>query len=119
MTKVAILTIPSKNGEVSYSAVAGDKRTAGKTAGQALDALNAQLNNEDNTLIIVQNQRPDKFFSATQQQRLAELMEKWRGARDKNTELSIEEQSELNTLVETELLASANRTTSLINELRE
>ena len=62
MTKVAILTIPSKNGEVSYSAVAGDKRTAGKTAGQALDALNAQLNNEDNTLIIVQNQRPDQFF---------------------------------------------------------
>jgi hypothetical protein len=42
MTTVAIVPI-SVNGEKSYRAIAGDKHSVGKTAGQALDALTAQL----------------------------------------------------------------------------
>ncbi len=57
---------------------AGNKQSVGKTAGEALDALTAQLDNsETGTLIIIQNLRPDQFFSTEQQQRLAELMKLW------------------------------------------
>ena len=68
MTKVAILPVPSETGEVSYCAVAGDKHSQGKTAGEALDALTPQLSvAESGTLIIVQNLRPDRYFTADQQ----------------------------------------------------
>lgn len=117
MTRVAILPVSSKDGSVSYSAVAGDKKTEGKTAGEALDALAAQLDDEDaNTLVIVQNQRPDRFFSAFQQKRLGELMEKWRLARDQGRQLSAEEKAELDELVKSEVKASGERAESLINE---
>ena len=43
MTTVAILPTSESNGEKSYRTVAGDKYSVGKTAGQALDALTAQL----------------------------------------------------------------------------
>ena len=120
MTKVAILPVPTESGGISYCALAGDKRSRGKTAGEALDALILQLSDDNaSTLIIVQNQRPDCFFNAIQQQRLAELMEHWRLARDKGDVLSAEEQSELEALVETELRASADRTDALLNELKK
>jgi hypothetical protein len=51
----------------------------------------------------------DDFFTAAQQQRLSELMSKWRTARDSGGSLPLEEQSELESLVEAELLASAER----------
>ncbi|MEO0374151.1 MAG: hypothetical protein AAF329_05875 [Cyanobacteria bacterium P01_A01_bin.17] len=119
MTRVEILPIPSQTGEASYRAIAGDQRTEGRTVGEALDALTRQLDkDEDSTLIIVQSQRPDRFFSAEQKHRLAELMEKWRSARDQGTQLSVQEQSELDALVETELRASAERAASLVDELQ-
>lgn len=119
MTKVAILPIPTKKGGVSYRAVAGDKQSQGKTAGEALDALTAQLSEDEaSTLIIVQSLRPDCFFNATQQRRLAELMERWRTARDKGKTLPVDQQSELEALVEAELRASADRATALADELR-
>lgn len=70
MTTIAIL--PDNRGaeKTTYRAVAGSIQSEGKTAGEALDALTAQLGEEAGTLIIVQNQRPDQFFSAQQQQRL-------------------------------------------------
>jgi hypothetical protein len=118
MSKVAILPIPTKTGGISYYAVAGDKQSQGKTAGEALDALTAQLpEDETGSLIIVQSRRPDHFFNAVQQKRLAELMEYWRIAQDKGEILSIEKQTELETLVEAELRASANRTAKLAGEL--
>lgn len=120
MTKVVIVSVSSQDGEVSYSAVAADKKTEGKTAGEALDALAAQLDDDEaNTLVIVQNQRPDRFFSAVQQKRLGELMKKWRLARDQGFQFSAEEQSELDDLVKAELKGSGERAASLVNELRE
>jgi len=47
MTKVAILSMPGENGGVSYYAMAGDKRSFGHTAGEALDSLTSQLPHED------------------------------------------------------------------------
>lgn len=104
MTTVAILPISNVNGEKSFRAIAGDKHSVGKTAGQALDALAAQLDEiEFSALLIIQSFRPDTFFSAKQQERLSELMNLWRLARDQGQELPSEQQVELNGLVEIEL----------------
>jgi hypothetical protein len=118
MTKVAILSIPTERGGVSYQAVSGDKRSRGATAGEALDALTAQLpDDEAGTLVVVQGQRPDRFFNAAQQQRLAELMARWQSARNQGQVLADDEQGELEALVEAELQASADRTSVLADEL--
>ena len=114
MTQIAILPIPTTQGELSYHAIAGAKRAQGKTAGEALDALTAQLSaDETSTLIIVQSLRPDRFFTAAQQQRLDALMGRWRKARDQGHRLPADEQGELEALVEAELHASALRAAAL------
>ena len=43
MTTISILPISNISGEKSYRAIAGDKQWIGKTVGQALDGLTAQL----------------------------------------------------------------------------
>ena len=43
MATVSILPISNPKGGKSYHALSGDKHSEGKTAGQALDALTAQL----------------------------------------------------------------------------
>lgn len=118
MTSVAILPTAGHQGEVSYDAVAGDRRTHGRTAGEALDAMAAQLPEEAaNTLIIVQYGRPDAFFTATQQGRLAELMERWRAARECDDTLPVQEQVELESLIAAEVTASARRSAALASAL--
>lgn len=115
MTTVAILPISSASGEKSYRAIAGDKQCIGKTAGQALDGLTAQLGEtEFSPLLVIQSFRPDSFFSAEQQKRLAELMSLWRVARDRGQALLLEQQSELDNLVEAELKAATARTKALM-----
>ncbi|MGB3493220.1 MAG: hypothetical protein WBA57_10855 [Elainellaceae cyanobacterium] len=117
MTTVSILPISNANGEKSYRAIAGDKHSVGKTAGQALDALTAQIGEIDfSTLLVIQNFRPDSFFSAEQQKRLSELMHLWRLARDQGQELSPEQQAELDHLVEIELRAATARTGALMQQ---
>ncbi len=118
MTKVAIVSIPTAAGEIAYHAMAGDKQSHGKTAGEALDALTAQLSEDEaGTLVIVQHFRPDRFFAADQQRRLAELMARWRVARDAGATLPADEQAELDALVEEEVRASAKRTAALLHDL--
>jgi hypothetical protein len=68
MTIVAILPTSDANGQKIYRAIAGDKQSVGKTAGQALDALTLQLEEESSsTMLVIQSFRPDPFFSAQQQ----------------------------------------------------
>ncbi|PZV12317.1 MAG: hypothetical protein DCF22_12630 [Leptolyngbya sp.] len=115
MTTVAILPISDASGEKSYRAIAGDKYSVGKTAGQALDALTIQLGEtEFSALLVIQSFRPDSFFSAEQQERLSDLMNLWRLARDQEQELPPEQQAELDRLVEAELRAATARTTALM-----
>ncbi|MSP12252.1 MAG: hypothetical protein EXR62_04750 [Chloroflexi bacterium] len=118
MTKVAILPVSTGNGNTTYYAIAGDKQSVGKTPGDALDTLTAQLDEaETSTLVIIRHLRPDQYFDAQQRQRLSELMERWRAARDQGQTLPQEEQAELQALVEAELRASAARTAALFQEL--
>lgn len=119
MTTISIM--PEKMGEATtgYLAVAGPLQSAGKTPGEALDALTSQLGEgETGTLVIVQQMRPDRFFTEAQQQRLTELMERWRTARDQKTALSAQEQAELEALAQAELKASADRAAALVDELK-
>ncbi len=115
MTTVAILPISDPSGEKSYRAIAGGKHSVGKTAGQALDALTAQLGEtEFSALLVIQSFRSDSFFSAEQQERLSQLMSLWRLARDRGQALLPEQQAELDELVEAELRAATARTALLM-----
>lgn len=109
---MTITILPEKKN--SYRAVAGDKESTGRTAGEALDALASQLEDEEaGTLVIVQHRRADQFFSAAQQQRLAELMQSRAAGK-----LSKEEEQELKNLIEAELNGARLRAEELINELK-
>jgi hypothetical protein len=113
MTKVAIVPEPAENGDVAYRAISGSKQSVGKTVGQALDALAAVLPQENSgTLVVVQNFRPDRFFTERQQKRLTELMARWRVARNSGTNLPPAEQSELNAEVD----AASERAAAMLRE---
>ncbi len=119
MTSINIFPVSTVENTTSYLALAGDKRSYGRTAGEALDALTTQMDErETGTLVILQNQQPDKFFSAQAQQKLTELMTEWRTARDEEVSLPTDQQQELEALVEAELLASAERTKTAIDNLQ-
>ncbi len=118
MTTIAIIPDNPSSSTPRFRAIAGEVQSVGATAGQALDALRAQLGEpEQTTLVVVQPMRPDALFTAAQQQRLAELMDRWRAARDAGTALPPQEQAELDALVEAELRAATDRSASLVRQL--
>jgi hypothetical protein len=118
MTKVAIMPIPAQDNGTSYCAIAGDKQSYGNTAGEALDALMPRLQEDERgMLVVVQNFQPDQFFDAVQQQRLSKLMSRWRNARDQGRTLSPDEQTELDDLIQVELLASATRAQTVLAQV--
>lgn len=100
--------------EKNFRAVAGKRESVGRTIGEAIDKLNAQLGeDEDGTLLVIQKQRADRFFNAGEQERLAELMTK-----KENQTLSDGEKIELENLVETELSGARQRAEELIGGLK-
>ena len=70
------------------------------------------------SVVVIQNLRPDGFFTAAQQQRLEELMSRWRTARDRGANLSEEEQAELQSLIEAELEAARRRAEVTAREIQ-
>jgi hypothetical protein len=71
MTKVALLEEATSPGETAFRAVTAHDQVMGRTAGEALDALASQLPQvEGDTLTIVRNLGPARFFTAEQRQRL-------------------------------------------------
>lgn len=120
MTNIVIVPVTTDQGGIAYHAVAGPHTSSGQTPGAALDALTAQLPEaETSTLVVVQSLRADRYFSAIQQQRLAELMHRWRLARDQQRELAPEEQIELERLMIAELEAATNRASDLADKLNQ
>ncbi|HJT78520.1 MAG TPA: hypothetical protein VJ739_15050 [Gemmataceae bacterium] len=118
MTTIAIFPDQPEASPPRFRAVAGRAESVGDTAGQALDALAAQLGGlEGTTLVVVHPTRPDSLFTAEQQDRLAELMNRWRAARDAGGRLPAEEQAELDALVEAELRAASARSAALARQL--
>jgi hypothetical protein len=120
MTKVAILPELSAGGSTVYRAVAGAHQAVAKTVGAALNALTAQMPPEESgTMVVIQNQRADAFFTAEQKRRLEELMSHWRAARDTGKSLPLSEQAELTGLVDAELQASTKRAAAALADLEK
>ncbi len=116
-TRVALLK--DINGmDQTFRAVAGGNQAMGRTAGEALDALTASLPDEEaDTLIIVRNLGPDRYFNARQHERLEELMSRWRAARDASETLPLEDQAELESLIDAELRAATERAAAIRRDL--
>jgi hypothetical protein len=118
MIKVAMYRSQSDDTGDSYRAIAAHSQAAGRTAGEALDALAKQMpDQEADTVIIVRNLGPDRFFTADQCQRLELLVEKSRSARDAGGSLSALEQSELEQLIDEEIQGAGERAAALRREL--
>jgi hypothetical protein len=108
----AITIIPvSGDNENQFYAVSGNQQSAGKTMGQALDALTHALEDAGaGTLILIQKRAPDQFFTAEQHARMHDLL-------DRRDTLTEEERAELVELVDTELDATIARTNALVQQL--
>jgi sarcosine oxidase gamma subunit len=114
MIKVALLRENSESGEYEYRAVTARNQAFGRTAGEALNALTAQIPAE---LIIVRSLAPDRFFTGEQRQRLDDLMARWRSARDGGQPLSARDQSELEELIDLEVQGATERATAVLEKL--
>jgi hypothetical protein len=118
MQTIAILP-ESTPGKLSYRAICGSHQAIGLTPGQALDQLEVQLTQEPEqqigeTLVILQRFRPDDLFTAQQQARLRELMDRHHCAINQGQPLDPDLQAELEQLVEAELEANIRRSQWLI-----
>ncbi len=115
---VTIMPVPSEEGKHLFHAVSGGKSSLGRTPGEALDAISAQLSDEnDVTLVVVQSFHPDRYFSASQQRRLAELVERRSLAAQQDNALPDSEQAELEALIELEVRAAGQRAAALADKL--
>lgn len=113
--------MPGRSGspDAQFRAVARGCESVGGTPGAALDALAGQLGEgEKGTFIVVQNMRPDQFFTAAQQDRLAALLAARRRAQETGGVMEPAEEVELESLVEAELEGAARRAAAMIDELR-
>ncbi len=118
MTTIAILLEKVGENGITYRAVAGKMHSRGRTAGEALDALATQLSEDKDTmLVIVQSAKEDRFFTDTQQERLSQLMERWREARDAGHSLPPDQQADLESLIEAELEAAKKRAELALSQL--
>jgi hypothetical protein len=119
MTMIAIFPESFPEG-TSYRAVAGQRQSRGRTPGEALDTLTEQLSEQESgTLIVMQPMRPDQFFTEVQRQRLEELMDRWRRARDGHLTFAAEEQAELDALVAAEVEAATKRTRAMLRDVQQ
>ena len=110
----AVVVLPNSQNSGNYRAISGKKTSFGKTIGEALDSLTEQISDEPNPVIYIQDFQPDEFFTAEQQNRLSELMQK---LRDNNSNISAEEQSELEKLIDEELEGSGKRVAKIAEKL--
>jgi hypothetical protein len=71
------------------------------------------------TVVVIQPMLPDELFTAFQRQRLEELMEAWRRARDAGKTLPAVEAEELEGLVAAELTAATERSRRVLQGLQQ
>jgi len=111
MTAISIYDEKSEVNTPRFRAVADKRQSIGRTAGEALDALNAQLDaGESGSLVIVQQMQSEPFFSKEQYLRMRELL-------DRREMLDHAEQFELEALAREELVASGKRAEALAQAL--
>ena len=114
----AITILPTHQSEAFFEAAQGELSAKGRTAGEALDALTALLGTPTTHVVIVQAQRPDRFFGAAEQTRLKTLMQRFQNAQEGEASLSDAEREELEALIDAELEAAEARARELASALR-
>ena len=110
-----------KRRKETYRAVRGQQQAEGKTPGQALDSLEKMLTTTGetaNSLIILQRFQSDTFFPEAQQLRLQELMPRFHDAINQDTELTPEDRTELEQLIDAEWIATIARTATILTQIR-
>jgi len=119
MTKVTISAENPGSPSTTFRAASRGRESVGPTPGAALDSLAQQLNpQESNTLVVGQNMSPDEFFTAAQQQRLHELLDRRRSALDAGREMAASEKTELEALIDAELDGASRRAAAMVRELQ-
>lgn len=120
MIKVAIYRESADPESPPFRAVSGKRQAMGRTAGEALDALTSQVpEEEDDTLVILRNMRPDRFFDAEARERLEQLMALKREAMVGRSVLAAQEEVELEQLVDAELRSATERAIALSHRLSQ
>ena len=113
MTTIAVL--PDPTGVPGDRAITDGTEAAGATPGAAIDALVGRPGGPTGTmLILLQSAGADEFFTADQQLRLADLMIRWRQARDAGASLPALKQAELDSGIASELQAATARTAAAL-----
>ena len=113
-----VVVLPNNQNSNHFRAISDQKESFGKTIGEALDSMTEELELKNrNAVVLLQDFAPDEFFTETQEKRMAELMQKWRVARDEGGMFPKEEQTELEKLIEAELEGSARRIEKIANQL--
>ncbi|MFE1745839.1 hypothetical protein [Coleofasciculus sp. H7-2] len=118
MTTIEIVSEASAE-QTIYRAICGVQQATGATPGQALDMLEKELATQGfresgNTVIIVQRFRPDNFFTADQQLRLGELMDRFHQTSVVGEAFAPAEKQELERLVEAEWNAAIERAKEIL-----
>ncbi len=118
MTTVTIQPIATGGGETGFGAISGKHLSLGKSAGEALDRLSAELTEGDDTLVVLQRRRPDQHFAAGQIERLDALMSRWHQLRDAGEPINSQDRSELEELIVAELNGTGDRTEEIERAVR-
>jgi hypothetical protein len=111
MSSISIFEETTEANRPRFRALSGTRESVGRTAGEALDALNAELGDSEHaSLIVVQQIGGDSFFSDAQFERLQDLL-------SRRDSLSQNELREMEMLAKAETLASAKRAEALADAL--
>lgn len=109
MGPVAIRKAEDEASEARFIAVAGERRSQGRTMGEALDALAADWGDETTPIaVFIHRFQPDEHFTQAQFVRMQDLL-------GRRATLTPEERNELEALVDAELDATVARTDPLVH----
>lgn len=118
MQTIAIFQESDKHKKGSYWAIRGQQQAKGKTPGQALDSLEKLVSSQkENSLVILQRFQADAFFPKTQQNRLQLLMNQLHDALKNDTDLSADDRTELEQLIDVEWAGAIARGAAIIAQL--
>lgn len=102
-----IVVIHQDSADAPYEVSRDGLSVQGPTLGSALDRLLAQMDDTDEPLLLVRQDRPDRFFGQREFDRLQALRERVKG---EGAPLNDAEQEELRQLIAQEFRATIART---------
>ena len=108
-----VIVIQRDGAGASFEARQDELRAQGATLGEALDGLLDQMGELDEPLLLVPQDRPDRFFSQAEFDRLKSLQAR---AKEEGEQLTDVESGELRDLIAREFRATIRRTDSLVSQ---